>query len=264
MDQIKTQFIVFDSKGATLLRVPDLKGGDDAFSFQGILSVIGSIPKPEKTYIFTLNIRNFRVDVCCYRNRFVLSVIPQHVKTNLANCNSIFVLNASLFLDSFLQRNLSEDSNQQQVFKLFSELLPANPLQTTEQCLQTLLPPNIEYVSLITFGNRVLWSGGAPSESPDKFVFSWIAALGAVDSIEETIRYAKLPNNPNIAVFQLNDSLKIVAYFKGEASSLACVNYLATLEDFTTKLSQCFKKDEPLKPHLPDQPSGRQRAFKRV
>lgn len=257
----KTQFIIFDSNGNTLIKSPDLRESEESFNFQGIVSILGPIPKRESSYIFTLNIRNFRVDVCYAFSRYFVSIVPSNIPTTNLNCNSIYSYAAAQFFDSFMKTNQVNDGK---LYEQFSEYIPGDPIKATFSIVNSLLQPNIEYVSFITRGNRVVLSLGAPSEEPETFIFSWIAATTTVNSITGAIGYKKVDDYPSIATFVMDDCFKVIVYFKGDATSISCLNFVTSLSEVSKNLIGMFKKEDRHKPRMPDKPQGPRRHFNRV
>ncbi|EAY10160.1 hypothetical protein TVAG_088750 [Trichomonas vaginalis G3] len=247
---------IYDSSGNKLVQYPDSPLKDDeSLNFQGVLSIIGPITKQDQTFLFTLTMGKHYVDVFYGFNRYVISVVPDNTISEIKNCNSFYAITAGCFFNDYIIRNSTNDQQKASIYDSFIELIPTNPLNSINSLINSLLSNEIEYVAFVTRGNRVIHSIGKPSEEPEDFIFSWCAALGAVDSLGEE-QSARVDGYSKIFAFRMYDCINTICYTRHDVS-LPIINQFAdSANKVKTGISNLFQKTERFSPKLPDQPSS--------
>lgn len=253
--------VVFDSKGNALVKYPNTTNKEDEdVNFQGVLSIIGPISKIDKTYLFTLTIGKHNVDVSYGFGYYVLAIIDDLTKSELKSCNSLFAYTAGNYFNKFYNEKIQNGEMPANIYESFLQLIPNDPLNSIQESLQSLLSNEIEYISFLTRGNRVLHSVGKPSEEPEQFIFSWSAALNAIDEIGEE-NYSKVEGYSKVSVFRFSNSINAVCYTRHDSTIQFMTGFLDTLHKLFTNWEGLFHVTEKFVPKQPDKPhsSGRSR-----
>ncbi|OHS95692.1 hypothetical protein TRFO_10324 [Tritrichomonas foetus] len=256
------RIIIYSRSGALLADVQngELPSDEDA-NFKGVLSILEPIASTEPTFLFSMRLGSFIIDVSFDCGIYVFSIISAKLKSNLQSYNPFFSYTALLVFNNLISDLPNRHIVPKEIIDKFRSLIPSDPLIQISKILEELLIDSINYIAFVAQGHRVVLSLGETKIAPDKFIFEWCAALEASGGISSSNDCVVVPDHQSIAVSQFYPCLKTILFFADNATNDRMQLYLSEVAKAKVALQNLFKEKE-LKPQMPQKPkeaSGRRK-----
>ena len=141
------RLIVFSRDGRLLV---DATSGnmnvDENDNFKSVLSILEPISSSESTFIYTINLGQYNIDISFDCGLYVFSITSSKIKSSLLSYNPIFSYSALLFFNDLISDLPSRDAIPNELIATFKSSIPFDPLPKIQKEMESLLIDSINYI----------------------------------------------------------------------------------------------------------------------
>lgn len=232
---------------------------DDEINFSRVLTILEPIASNDSSFLFTMRIGPYQIDVAFSFDTYAFSIINATQKSDTSNINSIFsqiLVDEARELISFNKQDIKSFlSNQLQ------QEIPINYIERITNILNKFIFRGVNYVAFIAQNHRIVYTLGETKLPPDEFIFAWCAALEQCNNFSEENSYIQVQNQ-SIIIVPIYPSLKAIVFFDNSFNETLISSFISTAGLIKQDLKQIFQPE--IKVQMPKQPStSRRPGFKK-